>query len=427
MQQKPGDIVEVVAKDGVYEGTLMPGAKGFCIIKLSNGYNACIDEKKIVGIKVKKQHEQTPEQAMDVVETEGLPRISILHTGGTIASKVDYETGGVVARFTPEEILMMFPELGKIANIKSRLVSNMFSEDIRFAHYNVIAQEIAKEIAAGADGIIITHGTDTLHYTSAALTFMLQGLRTPVILVGAQRSSDRGSTDAALNLICAAMFIAQSDFAGVGVCMHETVSDDNCIILPGTKCRKMHSSRRDAFKPINSEPVARVDYSEKKICMLTQEYAQKGKSEIRIMPFKENVKVGILPGHPNLFASEVLAYEGFDGLVLEGTGLGHFPINLIDNYTKENDKILKAIGEIVKMGTVVVMSTQTIYGETDMNVYSTGRKLLDTGVIGNYCDMTPETAFIKLAWLLSNYTKSQARDLFEKNMMGEISARAKKI
>lgn len=420
----PGERVKIVTSEEEVEGVLMPEEKEFIVVKLDTGYNMGIKKEKVKEIKPMGRRKDTAKAEFPKESSKpGLPTITILHTGGTIASKVDYETGGVIARFEPEEIIAMFPELREIANIKSRLISNMFSEDMRFSHYNIIAKEIDKEIKAGASGVIVTHGTDTLHYTAAALSFMLQDLSIPVILVGAQRSSDRGSSDAALNLISAAFFIASDKhFAEVAVCMHANTEDETCVILPGTKCRKMHSSRRDAFQAINTEPVAVVNYSQKKADMLKTEYNKTSKKPLKLMLIKDNLQIGMLKARPNMFADELRMYEVFDGLIIEGTGLGHMPINEIDNLTKEHKKIFEAIKKIAAR-IPVVMATQTIFGQIDMNVYSTGRKLIEAGVIGNYCDMTAETAYIKLAWLLSNYPQEKIKEMLSKNIAGEISER----
>jgi glutamyl-tRNA(Gln) amidotransferase subunit D len=299
----------------------------------------------------------------------------------------------------------------------------MQSEMMRFAHYNIMAKEIEKEIKKGVDGIIITHGTDTMHYTSAALRFILEDLSVPVILVGSQRSSDRGSTDAAVNLISACYFIANSDFADVAICMHENMSDDSCLILPALKTRKMHTSRRDAFRPINAKPIARINFSEKNISFMKKNYDKKSDKKLKLKLFNEKIKVGIVKTHTNMFAEEFLAYKNFDGLVVEGTGLGHLPNEEIDEHTKENKKIFDSLKKMIKEGLIVVMSSQTIYGRIQMNVYTPMRELQGIGVLGHLSDMTPETAFIKLAWLLSNCKKDEVKQLISKNLKGEISER----
>ncbi len=424
---KPGDRVKVITSDQEIEGILMPSENEFVVLKMDTGYNIGIDKKRVREIALLSH---PPKREVELPKAEpktGLPTISILHTGGTIASKVDYATGGVIARFSPEEILQMFPELREIANIDSRLIRNMWSGDMRFGHYNIIAHEIKKEIEKGAQGIIVTHGTDTLHYTSTALSFILKDLGVPVLIVGAQRSSDRGSSDAALNLLSAALFItASKSFAGVAICMHENEEDDNCIILPGLNSRKMHSSRRDAFKAINADPWARVNLKSRKVNFLRTGFPKRNSKVPEVHEIKENLEVGILKAHPNLFSDTILSFKGYDGLIIEGTGLGHISIDEIDDLTKENTKIYSAIKELISNEVIVAMTTQTIYGEVDMNVYAYGRKLLDIGMLGNYCDMTPETAFIKLAWLLSNYPKNKVRELYSTNLAGEISKRLEK-
>lgn len=430
---KPGDYVEITTNEETLQGALLQSPeleKEVVIIKLPSGYNLGISKSKIKKISTLPQPQSQPhEKAVaatakkDEKTKAKLPKISILHTGGTIASRVDYRTGGVLARFTPEEILGMFPELKDIGDIDSRLIRNMWSEDMRFAHYNLMAKEVAKEAAKGAEGIIITHGTDTMHYSSAALSFALEEVGIPVVLVGAQRSSDRGSTDAAMNLISAAYFIANSDFAGVAICMHENMSDTSSLILPATKARKMHTSRRDAFRPINTQAIARVDYENRNISFFTEDSQKKDKGrKLRLKLFNEKLKVGIIKTHPNMYAEELAAYNGFDGLVIEGFALGQAPINQVDEFTAEHKKILATIKSLCKK-LPVVMASQCIYGRLQMNVYSTARDLQAAGVLGNLSDMTSETTFIKLAWLLGNYKKGEVKELITKNLRGEITER----
>ncbi len=428
------DVVRISTKDNVYEGQVMPNSdKEKLVLKLKNGYNIVLLKKHVQKTEMIKDFAGSNKECVEtleehqqgkaLVQRKDLPVISILHTGGTIASEIDYQTGGVIARYTPEELLAKFPELQEIATIHSRLISNMWSEDMRFAHYNIMAKEIQKEIKKGVKGIIITHGTDTLGYTAAALSFILEGLNIPILLVGAQRSSDRGSSDAALNILSAARFIVQQDFAEVGICMHAGMSDDACVIMPGTKTRKLHASRRDAFKVVNGTPYAMIS-REGTIEILDHHFKKRdAKRTLQVKLFDEKIKVGILKAHPNMTAQEIDFYKTFDGLVLEGFGLaGHFPLNKIDNFTKEHEKILHALTRLAQKMPVVA-TTQTIFGRINMNVYSTGRKMIDAGILGNYCDMITETAFIKLAWLLSNYKKEAVKKLYSENLRGEISLR----
>jgi len=410
-----GDKVRVEMKDNVFEGVLMPSS-GNIVVKLSSGYNVGLDKKEIKNVKVLEKHKEKISKSLKLETSKEKKNITILHTGGTIASKVDYETGAVIARYTPEEIVTQFPELNELANINSRLISNMFSEDMRFSNYNTLAKEIEKEIKNGTDGIVITHGTDTLHYTSAALSFILEGLNIPVILVGAQRSSDRGSSDAAMNLICAVEFILKTEFAEVGVCMHKVSSDDICWLLPGLKCRKLHSSRRDAFRPVNAKQYAEINYNTKFVQIIDNSFRPREKRELKLKLFKE-VKVGILKSKPNMFVDELKIYSKYDGLILEGTGLGHMPI---DQHA-ENKEIFNELKKLAKK-IPVVMTTQTLFGRVNMNVYSNGKVLKDIGILGDQLDLSAETAYIKLAWLLSNHPE-HARIMMHENLRGELNNR----
>ncbi len=351
-----------------------------------------------------------------------MPNITILHTGGTIASKVDYKTGAVYSSFKPEDLIGMFPELAKIANFDSKLISNMWSDDLRFRHFSVIAEALEKEVKKGVEGIIIGMGTDNLAVASAALAFIIEQTPIPIILVGAQRSSDRGSSDAAMNLICAAEFIAKSDFSGVAICMHEKMDDKISAIMPACKTRKLHSSRRDAFKVVNDAIIARVNYETRKISFVKKDNEKKGKRDLVIKPKMED-KVGLLKVHVNMFPEQFEVFKGYNGLIIEGTGLGHAPTSAPDKICEVHKKNLNAIKNMVKDGTIVVMTSQTIFGRVHMHVYSDGIDLLNVGVIPGE-DMLTETAFIKLAWLLGNYKdKEEIKRLVGTNLRGEINPR----
>jgi glutamyl-tRNA(Gln) amidotransferase subunit D len=402
------DTVKVKTSKEEFIGVLMPDSiNNKLVLKLESGYNIGIDKKKVKSIKVLKKATVKKEINTKVKQNSKLPNISILHTGGTIASKVDYETGGVTAKFTPKEILDNVPELKKIANLNCKLVSNIFSEEMNFKNYNKLAKEVEKEIKKGVKGVIITHGTDTMHYSSAALSFMLENLPVPVVFVGAQRSSDRGSSDASLNLICAAQFISKVNYPGVVICMHKSMSDDSCLILPSVKARKLHSSRRDAFHVVNDKPILEINKKGKILSGKSKFDSAKGDFKAKLI--KENLKIGILKSHPNLNSKEIDCYSGFDGLILEGTGLGHLPIN--------NTGIFSSIKKLSKK-MPLVMTTQTIFGRVNMNVYSTGRELQNYVVSGD--DMLTEVAYVKLAYLLSNY-KKDIRSLIREDLRGEIN------
>ena len=412
-----GDKILVTTKDDNIQGIFIPSQNQKNItLKLDSGYNISLQKNNILSIKLLQKHKQTQQKTSKAQFDKDLPTIAILHTGGTISSKVSYETGAVSAQFSAEDLLAKFPELKNIANVKSKLVANILSENIRFHNYNILAKEIAEKIKHKPKGIIVTHGTDTLHYTSTALAFILENIPVPVILVGSQRSSDRPSTDAAQNLIHAAKFIAETNFKGVAVCMHSSSNDDSSLILPPCKIRKLHTARRDAFKAINSSPIATIN---NKITMLSKQSEPKG--DFKLKPINENLKIGILKTHPSLYAKEIENYKSFDALILEGTGLGHIPIEKIDSKSSENLKIFNAIKKLAKK-IPVIMTSQCIFGAINMNVYSTGRKLIQAGVMNNLSDITTEAAFIKAAWLLSNH-KKDFLELWNQNLRGELNQR----
>ena len=424
------------------EGILVNEDDKHIVLKLSSGYNIGIKKSVIVKMEDVKSHkelvkEQTSEKIHEKIshgvnssgissdtntDNNILPKVLILHTGGTIASKVDYETGAVTPKFSPEELQTMFPELKELAHIESKLFRNMASDDMRFSHYNLLAKEVALELDKNKNlkGVIITQGTDTIHYTSAALGFIFEHLPIPVVIVGSQRSSDRGSSDAAMNLISAVAFIANTSLKGVFICMHESMNDDSCIILNGFNSKKLHSSRRDAFKPINMPPIARVDYATKSIDYLSEysESVLNSSGKLSLNLFNEDLHIGIIVSHPNMYAIEISSFlKNFDGIVLEGTGLCHFPINEIDEYTKEHTAIKEALTKLAST-IPVVMSLQTVAGSVNMNVYRPGKLLIEMGIIGNYSSLITETAFIKLAWLLSQ--KLDPHEYFMKNLRGEF-------
>jgi len=424
-----GDKVRIKTKDIVYDGTLMPNETENIVIKLDNGYNVGIDTKKIVSKEIitkgyndntNRDKIKSEKTIQSISSNKNLPKILILHTGGTIASKIDYKTGAVISRFEPEEIIAMFPELRGIANIESELICNILSENLSFNHIEKFAQTIVEKLNKEKDlkGIILTHGTDVMTYTASALGFMLQGIKIPIILVGAQRSSDRGSSDAAMNLICAAEFIKQTDFKGVAICMHETSEDKNCLILNCYKTRKMHSSRRDAFRPINTKAIARVDFKTKQI-----EFIQK-KNQDKFSPQTNLDKsVGIVKSYPNMNPLLFDSFSGYKGLIIEGTALGHAPIMDVDEYSKDNKKVKDAIKKLIESETLVFMTSQSIYGSVQMHVYSCGVELTNMGVIPSR--MLTETAYVKLAWLLGNFWKTKKDnkkiiDMMQTNVDGEL-------
>jgi glutamyl-tRNA(Gln) amidotransferase subunit D len=275
-----------------------------------------------------------------------------------------------------------------------------------------MAQNISKHIQKGADGVIVAHGTDTMGYTAAALSFALQNLPVPVILVGSQRSADRPSSDAATNLTGAVIAAAKAPFAEVTLAMHETPSDKAIVLHRGTKVRKCHTSRRDTFRSINAEPLAKVENGN--VAMLTQDYHERDASRKLLLKADFEEKVALVKFHPGFNPDIIdhLVSAGYRGIVLEGTGLGHISHNCLDS-----------VREAVNKGIIVAMTSQCIWGRVDMNVYDTGRDYLNAGVIPLE-DMLSETALVKLMWTLGQTKDSEeAKKLLTTNLAGEISPR----
>ncbi|HIH22255.1 TPA: Glu-tRNA(Gln) amidotransferase subunit GatD [Candidatus Micrarchaeota archaeon] len=432
-----GDSVLVKKTGSEYTGILMPRAteSNILVIKLENGYNVGIDssgaeislvqkgENLFSGgaeHKTQSSKHETRDPKRETPHHRG--EVAILGCGGTISSKVEYKTGAVYPVTTPEELVAMFPQLSDISSFHVRKLFSIFSEDMSHEHWKMIAKEVASEINAGAQGVVLMHGTDTLHYTSAVLSFMLQNLPVPVILVGAQRSSDRPSSDNELNLLNSIYVARHSDISEVAVCMHSSMDDNVCHVHKGTRVRKMHTSRRDAFKSINSVPLAAVDYR-KKLFEKFSEYKKRDPDRKLVLDTKLNDNVAMVYVHPGIKSKFIDSLSSYDGVVLLATGLGHVPTNPFND--KHAHSIFKNLQELIESGVSVVAAPETIYGRLDLNVYSTGRMLDEIGVIGNGADWTPECAYTKLCWVLGHEKKPvKVKELMMKNICGEISLRS---
>jgi glutamyl-tRNA(Gln) amidotransferase subunit D len=420
-----GDRIEILKKDASYEGIILPrpvvGDTSSLVLKLDNGYNIGVKFEKGMDIKKlpgQKALERFPK--LQFKQKPNLPKISLLATGGTIASRIDYLTGGVKMAFTPQEIFFAVPELVDIASFKSvKELCNIASEDLWYKNWQQMAEEAAKELNKGAKGVIITHGTDTMHFSSAALSFMLKNLSGPVVLTGAQRSSDRGSSDTTMNLVCAAQIAAKADIAEVGVCMHAESSDSFCFFTKGTKVRKMHTSRRDAFRPINDLPFLKV-WPNGEMQVLNQNYRKAvGKTEADT---KFEPKVALIKTYPGADPDfiDYLVSSDFKGIVIEGTGLGHVPTQT----SEQGMSWIKSIQNAIRSGVPVVITSQTLYGRVHSHVYRNLRILDSTGVIWGE-DMLPETAYVKLGWVLGHTNEMEkVKELMGKNMAGETSERS---
>jgi len=404
----------------VVEGLLMPRyhfgrEENYVVVKLRTGYNVGVrvDVATKVSVLGKGEAPHFTRPALPQ-QKAGLPKVSIISTGGTIASKVDYRTGAVKPALDSEDLYSVVPELADLATIDAKVLLSVFSENIGPQQWPKIAESVAEQIRAGADGVVIAHGTDTLGYTAAALSFALQDIPVPVVLVGSQRSSDRPSSDAATNLIAATAVAGQAPFAEVVVAMHDWVSDERVAVHRGTKVRKCHTSRRDAFRSVNARPIAYYDLVNRALQLNGQKYAERHKRSDWEVRSKFDPNVALIKFHPGLSVGMIdwATATGYKGIVLEGTGLGHV-----------SDTLFPALERAVKDGIVVGMCSQCIWGRVHMNVYSTGRDLLKIGVL-SLGDMLPETALVKMMWAFGQEKDPEkVRKIMIKNIANEISDR----
>ncbi|MGE5188102.1 MAG: Glu-tRNA(Gln) amidotransferase subunit GatD, partial [Betaproteobacteria bacterium] len=386
-----GDIIRVTSKDKSYEGILIPrfGEGAAIIVKMKSGYNVGINATSEVRVeRIGKGTKPTFASPPIPKQNPNLPHVVIMSTGGTIASRVDYRTGAVRSAISASDLYGVVPELSDVAKVDTEIVYSVYSENLTQQHWTELSKKVAARIEQGVDGVVIGHGTDTMGYTAAALSFALQNLPVPVILVGAQRSSDRPSSDAATNLIGAVKAAGEAPFAEVGLAMHETVSDTAIAIHRGTKVRKCHTSRRDTFKSINAFPIAKVQNLQ--VTMQTDQYQRRDPKKKLILKPQFSEKVGLVKFYPGLDPAVIDFYieKGMKGILLEGSGLGHVSKYCFD-----------AIKRATAKGIVVALASQCIWGRVDMNVYDTGRDLLSFGVVPLE-DMFPETALVKLMWAL---------------------------
>jgi len=378
---------------GTFTGTVLPRSENdddkHIVVKIPTGYNIGIDTRTIVSMVetgYKKAIYKIPEKEFPV--TPGLPKVKLLGTGGTIASRLDYRTGAVIPAFSPGELYGAVPELADICNLETEKIFAVFSENMGPKQYIALSQAIGKEIEKGIDGIVIGHGTDTLHHTGAVLTFMCQNLPVPVVLVGSQRSSDRPSSDAALNLMHAMTAAGRGDIAEVMVCMFGPTSDEYGLLHKGTRVRKMHSSYRSTFRTIGDVPIARV--TRNGVIPIHKNYnKRRNDRNVNIFPYFSD-EVTMLYYYPGIKPDimDAMIDAGYRGIIIVGTGLGHV-----------NKELYPALVRAKEKGVHVFMTLQTIWGFVGMYVYDTGRDMMAKGVIpaGN---MLPEVAWVKLSWIL---------------------------
>ena len=399
-----GDLVKITS-ELTYSGILMPryesGDESHIVLKLKSGYNIGIEFEKIEKLEKTGERQSNNENSQTIEKNEELPKILLLSTGGTIASKVDYRTGAVTPALSAAELYEAVPEIAKIANVDAEVLFSEYSENLQPEHWLEIAKKLDSVVDSDYVGVIIAHGTDTMHYSSAFLSFALSGFKKPITLVGSQRSSDRPSSDAALNLIAATKFLVNTKSKGVFVVMHQNESDDAVACHLGTRVRKNHTSKRSAFQTVGSEP-AFVVYENKILENMQNSFFSENEYNPRI---NLDTKVALIKYHPgfNPEIIESLIKLEYRGIIFEGTGLGHVGRTMYDSIKKAKEN-----------GIFLGMTSQCIDGRVSMTVYESGRDLLDMGIIPLE-NMIPEVALVKAMWVLGN---SNSDDEI-KNMMLE--------
>ncbi|MBS7645033.1 Glu-tRNA(Gln) amidotransferase subunit GatD [Candidatus Bathyarchaeota archaeon] len=413
-----GDLIEVVNGKPI-RGFLMPrteyGGEEYVVVKLRSGYNIGVKVKPDTRIEVLERGEKKPRfvKPSQPERKATLPRVDVISTGGTIASRVDYRTGGVEPALDAEDLYSIFPELSEKADVKAKILFSEFSENLTPDHWRKMAYAVEETVEEETRGVVICHGTDTMGYTAAALSFALKDLPVPVVLVGSQRSSDRPSSDAAINLISAVATAVEAPFAEVVVAMHEETSDTRIAIHRGTKVRKCHTSARDAFKSINIPPLAYYDPLKDEIKVIGKILRRRGEGDLKVQAEFDD-KVALIKYYPGMDPAIIdwLLDKGIHGIILEGTGLGHVSSRFYPSIERATDQ-----------GVFVGMTSQCIWGSVNMNVYYTGRDLQRRGVtpLG---DMLPETALVKLMWILGSTRElREVKRLMLTNLSGEFAER----
>jgi glutamyl-tRNA(Gln) amidotransferase subunit D len=419
-----GDRIIVKLAREEIEGIFLESPQaGVVLIKLDSGYNMGVDRSNILDIKIIKKAEKKQVVGENFELSHKKPIIDLIMTGGTISSSLDVKTGAVKWLTSPNEFFKFYPEIFNIADVR---IINPFmkaSENMSGEDWLKISKIVEKSLNdQNVRGVIVTHGTDFLHYTSSALSFMIKNLNKPLVLTYSQRSSDRASSDSELNLFCSAK-AALSDIAQVILVGHANSSDDFCYALNGTKVRKMHTSRRDTFRPINVGPLAKI-YRDRIEILKPYKKRQTGKEAKAILQDFFEHKIAIVKFYPGQDPEILNHYfkEGYKGAVIEMSGLGHV-------LTEGKNNWLPVITDLTKKGFFVCAACQTLYGSLDPLVYSPGRDLIKAGVI-YLKDMLPETAFVKLGWVLGKFkeenkkfTKEDVENLMLENISGEFNDR----
>lgn len=411
-------VVKIEKSDGAhFEGVLLPRSvhtsDDYLTLKVDTGYNIGTqlpDDATIKEIGYRSGDYKIPEKKIEM--NPDLPNVTLLGTGGTVASRLDYRTGAVLPAFTPSELFSAVPELIEICNLTPKTLYKILSENFCTEYWIKTAEAVAKEIESGAEGVIIGHGTDTMAYSGSALSFFFQNLPIPVVIVGSQRSSDRPSSDGPINIINATTLAAYSDLAEVVVVMHGSTSDNYDLIHRAVRVRKMHSARRDTFRTIADTPLGMI--KDRNITFFKNDVRRRGSKEDFHLDTKMDERVTMLYFYPGMDPDimDAIIDKGYHGVVIIGTGLGHV-----------GKPMYSALERAQEEGIPVVITVQPLFGYTHLRVYETGRDMLARGVIEGR-NMLPEAALPKLCWALGHTRDvEEVRKIMETNIAGEMTNR----
>lgn len=423
-----GKRVKIIAQSPsgstTHQGVVLPGAApNHLTIKLANGYNVSYPLDDVKSIEELEDSKSIQKGELVIEQNQDLPKVTIIHTGGTIASKVDYTTGAVIARFEPEELLASVPEILEIANIDAIKLGNMWSDDIRPIHWNMMIDACQNAFDSGSVGVVITHGTDTLHISASALSFAFAGNGGKpagrIVFTGSQRSSDRASSDATENLLSAVYWAANGpEVTGVGdaavTVMHAGSGDGVCAVSPGVAVRKMHSTRRNAFQMVNGERISEITINREGLSHTPVSLTSKREISAPTK-YDTNIKIAQFIAGPHLYSDllDSAISSGYSAIVIHGTGLGHLPIENPNGDAPENEELYNTIKSCQ---IPIIIANQCINGPVDLNVYSKGRNQQDIGVLGHGGTSSPEALLVKIHWALSN---GKDLSILSENLCGE--------
>lgn len=311
-----------------------------------------------------------------------MKKLLLIATGGTIASKVSPE--GLQPGITSEELLAYVPEVRENCMVDTVQPFELDSTNICQEHWLILEQIIEKSYNS-YDGFVICHGTDTMAYTAAALSYLIQNNRKPIVVTGAQKPINLEITDARMNLRDSLRFVMDDRAYGVNIVFGGKV-------IAGTRAKKARSKSYNAFSSINYPDIAVIQ--EKRIIFYIEDYFRLTEQVRFYHRMKERVLLlKIIPGMDGRILN-TLADE-YDAVIIESFGVGGLPA-----YGRHS--FLEAVDNWCSRGKKVIMATQVIHEGSDMEVYQVGKVIKDRFPIIEAFDMTLEATVTKVMWLLGN-------------------------